>query len=207
MEPRPAPIATDTACRAQAEGVKLGYSDMIADLGPTFLAATCLPSIVARNPDHPHACAVLPGVVWGYAGWAFYPIMSAAEHSLLVLVLAGITAGATRSLRPILPACWSFQVLTLAPLMLRLLLGASIVEKIMGVLIVLYMAFLVAMARSYHRSLSCSLRLGFEYESLVRDLGDEIGNRKQIESELRTRNDGAGKADQAKGEFLATMTH
>src|SRR5260221_430690 len=111
MEPRPAPIATDSARRAQAEVVKLGYSDM--------------------------------------------------------------TAGATRSLGPILPACWSFQVLTLAPLMLRLLLGASIVEKIMGVLIVLYMAFLVAMARSYHRSLSRSLRLGFEYESLVRDLGDE----------------------------------
>ncbi|HKB56612.1 MAG TPA: ATP-binding protein, partial [Lacunisphaera sp.] len=247
MEPRPAPIATDSARRAQAEVVKLGYSDLMAGLGATFLAATGLAWIVARNHDDTHAWAwlagmclmislrfvsglryrrtgknpsqvekwerrfiagaVLTGLVWGYAGWAFYPIMNATEHSLLVLVLAGITAGATRSLGPILPACWSFQVLTLAPLMLRLLLGASIVEKIMGVLIVLYMAFLVAMARSYHRSLSRSLRLGFEYESLVRDLGDEIGNRKQIESELRTAKECAEKANQAKGEFLATMSH
>jgi signal transduction histidine kinase len=247
MEPRPATIATDSARRAQTEMVKLGYSDLMAGLGATLLAATGLAWVVARNHDDTHAWAwlavmwlmislrfvsglryrrtgkdpsrvekwerrfiagaVLTGLGWGYAGWAFYPIMNATEHSLLVLVLAGITAGATRSLGPILPACWSFQVLALGPLMLRLLLGASIVEKIMGALIVLYMAFLVAMARSYHRSLSRSLRLGFEYESLVRDLGDEIGNRRQIESELRTAKERAEKANQAKGEFLATMSH
>ncbi len=247
MESRPSTVATDSARRARAEVVKLGYSDLMAGLGATLFAATGLAWVVARNHDaaltwgwltvmclmislrfvsglryrragkDPSqvekwerrfiAGAVLTGLGWGYAGWAFYPIMSANEHSLLVLVLAGITAGATRSLGPILPACWSFQVLTLGPLMLRLLLGSSIVEIIMGALIVLYMAFLVTMARSYHRSLSSSLRLGFEYETLVRELGDEIGTRKQIESELRTAKERAEKANQAKSEFLATMSH
>ncbi|MSU47440.1 MAG: hypothetical protein EXS42_10095 [Lacunisphaera sp.] len=153
------------------------------------------------------AGAVLTGLGWGYAGWVFYPIMSAPEHSLLVLVLAGITAGATRSLGPILPACWSFQVLTLGPLTLRLLLGGIIVQTMMGVLALLYIAFLIAMARSYHRNLSSSLRLGFEYEALVRELNDEITTRKQIESELHTAKERAEKANQAKSEFLATMSH
>ena len=84
--------------------------------------------------------AVLSGLGWGYSAWVFYPIM-AGEHelSLLVLVLAGMTAGATRSLGPIPAACWSFQLLTLLPLIARLLLGGGLVQTVMGFLAVLYL--------------------------------------------------------------------
>ena len=43
------------------------------------------------------AGAVLTGLGWGYASWVFFPIMGDLELSLLILVIAGITAGATRS--------------------------------------------------------------------------------------------------------------
>ena len=68
------------------------------------------------------------GLGWGYASWMFYPQMGQMEHSVLVLVLAGITAGATRSLSPVLRACWLFQVLTLLPLTVRFALGSETVQ-------------------------------------------------------------------------------
>jgi signal transduction histidine kinase/CheY-like chemotaxis protein len=151
--------------------------------------------------------AVLSGLGWGYAAWVFYPLMvGEQELSLLVLVLAGMTAGATRSLGPIPAACWSFQVLTLLPLILRLVLAGSLVTALMGALAVLYTVFLVAMVHSYHRNLSNSLRLGFEYAGLVTELSDEIKTRQGAESDLRTAMDRAEGASRAKSAFLATMS-
>jgi signal transduction histidine kinase len=165
--------------------------------------------------------ALFTALGWGYAGWAFYPGMGQAERSLLILVLAGITAGATRSLGPVLSACWSFQTFTLLPLVLRFFTSGEVVQTVMGVMASFYLVFLMAMARSFHRSLASSLRLGFDYavlvgelqeksqqtEALNRGLTEEIARRKDTEGELRTAKDRAEAASQAKSEFLAMMSH
>jgi signal transduction histidine kinase len=167
------------------------------------------------------AGALLTGLGWGYAGWAFYPLLRELDRSLLILILAGITAGATRSLSPVLSACWAFQLATLLPLGLRLIAGAEAVQTVMGVLALLYAGFLLMMARSFYTSLSRSLRLGFEYavlvselqqkkldtEELNRDLTGENERRRKMEEELRTAKERAESANQAKSEFLATMSH
>ncbi len=167
------------------------------------------------------AGAVLTGLGWGFAAWVFFPVMGDLELSLLILVIAGITAGATRSLGPILPACWSFQVLSLTPLIIRSLSAGVIAQTIMGVLAIFYTAFLIAMARSYHRSLSSSLRHSYESAALAEELKEkqrqtdvlncglsaEVAHRREIEAELRTAKDRAESANQAKSEFLATMSH
>ena len=186
-----------------------------------FLAATAAPETNARGESGFILGALLTGLGWGYAAWMFFPLMGPSEHSLLVLVLAGITAGATSSLSPVLPACWFFQVLTLLPLTVRFALGDDMVQVVMGVLAAFYIAFLVAMARSFHRTLGNSLRLGFEHTELVgelqlkkqqaedynRGLTEEITRRRQIEVELRTAKERAEAASQTKSEFLATMSH
>ena len=165
--------------------------------------------------------SALSGVGWGYAAWTFYPQLDANALPLLILVIAGITAGATRSLGPNLPACWSFQTLCLLPLILRLLQSDVTIHTIMGALAMLYGLFLLAMAHSYHRSLSNSLRLGFEFvdlaaelheekrqvEALNRDLTAEIASRRSVEAELRTAKERAESANLAKSEFLATMSY
>lgn len=167
------------------------------------------------------AGALLTGLAWGYAGWAFYPLLRELDRSLLILILAGLTAGATRSLSPVLPACWSFQLTVLLPLIFRLFLGSEAVQIVMGGLAVLYAGFLLVMARSYHQTLNRSLRLGFEYAMLVselqqkkldaeelnRDLTGENEHRRKMEEELRTAKERAESANQAKSEFLATMSH
>jgi signal transduction histidine kinase len=167
------------------------------------------------------AGAVLTGIGWGYAAWTFYPVMGDLELSLLILVIAGITAGATRSLGPVLPACAIFQLFSLSPLIARALLAGQPAQTVMGGLAVFYLAFLIATARSYHQSLSNSLRLGFESaalaeelkekqrqaEALNRELSEEVANRRQVESELRAAKERAEAANHAKSEFLATMSH
>ncbi len=167
------------------------------------------------------AGAIVTGLGWGYAAWVFYPILGDLELSLLILVIAGITAGATRSLGPVLVACVGFQFTSLLPLIVRALLAEAIAQKMMGGLAILYLAFLVLMARSYHHTLGKSLRLGFESAALAdelkekqiqeqalnRELSGEVAQRRQAETELRAAIERAEAASQAKSEFLATMSH
>ena len=189
--------------------------------GRAFHRAAPAPEKIDRWTNYFSVSAVLTGLGWGFAGWAFYPILTELERSLLILVLAGITAGATRSLSPVLAACWIFQLPTLLPLVARFGLGSEIAHLIMGILGTFFLAFMLAMARSYHRTLADSLRLGLENASLVdvlkqeklqteslnRDLVAENQRRQEAETELRDAKERAEAASQAKGEFLAMMSH
>ena len=165
--------------------------------------------------------ALLSGLGWGFAAWAFFPVMGALERSLLILVVAGVTAGATRSLSPVLLACWSFQAPVLLPLIARFFLGPELVLILMGILAIFFLFFMMAMARSYNRTMANSLRLGLENTALVgvlqaeklqtealnRDLHAENLRRQAAEAELRTAKEHAEAASQAKSEFLAMMSH
>ena len=167
------------------------------------------------------AGALLTGLGWGFAAWNFYPLMGGTERSLLILALAGLTAGATRSLSPVLGACWSFQLPTVLPLIARLFQVPEPASLIMGGLAAFFVLFMMAMARSYHRSIASSLRLGFENaalvgvlkqekrqtESLNSDLIAENQRRQAAEAELRSAKERAEAANQAKSEFLAMMSH
>jgi signal transduction histidine kinase/ActR/RegA family two-component response regulator len=167
------------------------------------------------------AGSVLTAAGWGYAAWAFTPIINESERALLILILAGMTAAATRALGPILKICWAFQALCLVPLIARFFVSDDTVQTLMGFMAVIYLGFLVAMAHSYHHHVSRALALSYEHTELVGQLQqkhndadllnegliEEIGRRKHIESELRSARDRAENANQAKGEFLATMSH
>ncbi|WP_438482773.1 ATP-binding protein [Oleiharenicola lentus] len=164
---------------------------------------------------------VFTALGWAYAGWSFLPQLNETERSVLILVLAGMTAGATHSLAPVVVASWVFQIVALMPLIARFFLGGELVQVITGTLATAYLFFLFTMSRSYHRHVSNALRLSFQHEQLVAELQqkqtdtvtlnqgltEEISRRKHIESELRSAKERAENANQAKGEFLATMSH
>jgi len=165
--------------------------------------------------------AMISGLGWGYAGWVFYPIVNGSERSFLIFILAGLTAGASRSLAPVLRACWGFQLPILLPLVLHFFGSNEALQTVMGILSLVFILFMLAMARRYHRSLADSLRLGFAHTALVAELQEkkstaenlnrgltaEIAHRNQIEEELRSAMARAEAANVAKSEFLATMGH
>jgi signal transduction histidine kinase/ActR/RegA family two-component response regulator len=136
-------------------------------------------------------------------------------------MLAGLTAGATRSLSPVLPACLSFQAATLLPFILRCLTGGETVQMVMAVMGSLYVVFLLLMTRSFYTTLRNSLRLGFEHEVVVgelqqkkrvteelnRSLTEENLRGRKMEDELRAAKERAEAANRSKSEFLATMSH
>jgi len=167
------------------------------------------------------AGATLTGLAWGYTAWAFFPILQDHDRSLLTLILIGLTAGATRSLSPVLPSCLLFQTAALVPLIVRCFVDSETVQAFMGLMGMLYTGFLLVMARSFHRTLANSLRLGFEHEIIVRELQEkkqvseelnrnlteENSRRRTMEDELRSAKERAEAANQAKSEFLATMSH
>ena len=75
MESRPSAIATDSASRAQAEVVRLGYGDLPTGLAATFVVATGLAWIVARNHAATHAWVWLTTML-GVAAWRFSTVLS-----------------------------------------------------------------------------------------------------------------------------------
>ncbi len=167
------------------------------------------------------AGAVSSGLGWGAAGWFFYPHLPPTASAFLIFCLSGMTAGATRSLSPLLRACWLFQIFAQLPLVTQFFLSGETIHYLMGGLSIVYLSLLLAMARSFQQTLTSSLRNGFAHADVVttltseqertqqlnRDLRAENERRQRIEVELREARDRAENESHAKSEFLATMSH
>jgi signal transduction histidine kinase len=151
----------------------------------------------------------------------FYPDLPPSESAMLVFCLSGMTAGATRSLSPLLRACWIFQIFAQVPIIVRFFLSGETVQYFMGGTAVAYLFILLAMAKSFRQTLSNSLRNGFAHadvvgvlveeqertEHLNLSLTAENERRQQAERALRDARDRAEAETRAKSEFLATMGH
>jgi len=161
--------------------------------------------------DRPRFIAVTAaaGLLWGVAVWNFYPIVPSEYQTAIVLALAGLTTGAARLLVPVPLANLAYLYLSVLPLMGCFLTADAPLAVVLGLggMSVFYLTYMTIAAIQQHRTLSASLRLGFEHAELARSLGEEVGRRKVVEDELRTASDRAQAANRAKSEFLATMSH
>ncbi|MBI5689471.1 MAG: response regulator [Verrucomicrobia bacterium] len=131
--------------------------------------------------------------LWGSAGWFYFQGPDLTPRLLLVMILAGLNAGAARSLASV-PLCFRLYLLaTLGPLTARI---ASLGEPggwMLALMVVTYALFLLNTARLHHQDLRQLWRLLFENESLVATLSQA---KEQAEA-----------ASQAKSDFLATISH
>ena len=135
---------------------------------------------------------VLAGAIWGSAGGWFFAPGALLPGLLLVFIIAGLNAGAARSLAPVLPFYWAYIVATLAPVCVHFA-GGGRVGWLLVLCSVTYALFLANTARLHHADLRRLYRAIFENEELVRGL-----SRAKEQAEA---------ASQAKSEFLATMSH
>ncbi|MES2697842.1 MAG: ATP-binding protein, partial [Verrucomicrobiota bacterium] len=135
---------------------------------------------------------ILAGAMWGSAGWLYFQLVAIVPAILLVVILAGMNAGAARSLASV-PLCYNVYVIaTLAPLLARLL-TLSPPEWPLALVALTYALFILNTAKLHHADLRQLWQLIYEHEVLVVTLSQA---KEQAEA-----------ASRSKSEFLATMSH
>ena len=121
------------------------------------------------NDDAAHARLIrfrvgvlVAGVVWGSAGFLLFP----AEHShyqmLLILMLAGMTAGGVVSFSADLLSAILFSVSLIVPLMLRLFATGDSVSAAMGLAVMLYLGFMIMALRRINQNICENIILRLE---------------------------------------------
>jgi signal transduction histidine kinase/CheY-like chemotaxis protein len=136
---------------------------------------------------------IIAGLGWGAGAWIFLATQALLPRCLVVFIVAGMNAGAARSLAPVRACYVAYIVVTLAPGVVRFLQFPEPGSWTLAACTVTYALFLLNTARLHHADLAKLYRLIFENDKLVGTLS---------EAKLR-----AEAANQAKSEFLATMSH
>jgi signal transduction histidine kinase/CheY-like chemotaxis protein len=136
---------------------------------------------------------VMAGLIWGCAAWLYFESDSLTSRLLLLMILAGMNAGAARSLASVPLHYRLYVAVTLTPLLLRFLTldGAGGITLALAALT--YALFLMNTAKLHHADLRQLWHLIYQHEELVKVLSGA-----KLEAEA---------ASQAKSDFLATMSH
>jgi signal transduction histidine kinase/CheY-like chemotaxis protein len=136
---------------------------------------------------------LVSGAAWGVAGWLFIANDDLLTRCIVVLIITGLNAGATRALSPMRYYFGLYVALTLGPMALRMLVDGEPGSWTLAGCTLTYALFLLHTATRHHKDLQHLYRLILENDRLVATL-----------SEAKER---AESANRAKSEFLATMSH
>ena len=96
--------------------------------------------------------AIATGVVWGMAGLLLFPADNVTHQVFLAFVLAGLSAGALAALAADRQSALGFVVPALLPLALRFAMEGGSIPLAMGLMVLIYLVFVVAsVARTRHQ--------------------------------------------------------
>ncbi|HEY1107173.1 MAG TPA: ATP-binding protein [Opitutaceae bacterium] len=135
---------------------------------------------------------IAAGLAWGFAGWFYFQLSAFLPSMLLVVIIAGMNAGAARSLASV-PVCYNAYVVTTSVPLLARYLTLSPPDWLLALVTFTYALFILNTAKLHHADLRQLWRLIYEHEVLVTHLSQA---KEQAEA-----------ANRSKSEFLATMSH
>ncbi len=142
----------------------------------------------------------ISGIFWGSAGVLFYTPESTAHLIYLIMFQFGLIAGAAISLAYLRGAFALFAFTTVIPLSLLLMLEQDWHYFWIALTLLLSMLIMFGLSRNVYHSISHSLLIRFENESLVKKL--------QLQAlELKAQKEKAVKANEDKSRFLASASH
>src|SRR5262249_3792165 len=146
------------------------------------------------------------------------PRAAAVHHVFPVFLLGGMAAGAVAVLAVVPAAYAAFAVTALTPLSVRLLLQEGQPGAAMGVLSLVFLGFLLAVARRVHEAITEALTLRLDNLDLVNTLSlseqrtatancalpQEVAERQRIEAALR---EASATLEQRVAERTAELAH
>jgi signal transduction histidine kinase len=136
---------------------------------------------------------IVSGCIWGLGAWWFLDTEALLPRCLVVFIIAGLNAGAARSLAPVRQFCLVYVITTLVPIVLRFATYPEAGSWTLSLITATYGLFLVHTSWLHHADLRKFYHLIFENEALVASLSEAMCR--------------AEAANLAKSEFLATMSH
>jgi signal transduction histidine kinase len=158
---------------------------------------------------------------WGLIGPISFMIDNELYRMLTLFMLGGMGAGAIISRAPVFKIYVISLVSLLTPIIITLALQRTTVTDAMLALVLIYLLFMLSVAKSYSSTINRNIRLWLDNEQLVeqlrrshaeveqtnRVLTQEIEYRKEIEVELTEAKERSEQASEAKNQFLATVSH
>jgi diguanylate cyclase (GGDEF)-like protein len=117
------------------------------------------------------------GVLWGAAGVLFYPQSNETQLIVLGFILGGMGAGAVTSLNAYLPAFYVYLLPSVVPFCALLALEGDPDHLVMAAACVMYMVWLMILARKANLWLTTSMRHRFENADLIRSLESRVEER------------------------------
>ncbi|MGD2117556.1 MAG: response regulator [Chromatiales bacterium] len=165
--------------------------------------------------------ALLTGAGWGVAALAFIPGSDAVYQMAVALVIVAFSAGALTTQFPLPQALAAIFFPAILPLTYIAFSVGGALFNLLGIMLVVFILFIIGAARRLHHLLIKSLRFRFENAALAQHLQqekqateqlndilqDEIRVRQQTEQHLIEAKKEAEQASQAKSEFLSSMSH
>lgn len=120
--------------------------------------------------------SLLGGISWGALGVYFFPEANAEQQILMILMLAGVTAGAVPFSAAVPSAAIVFLVSSLPPFIISIALLQNYTYLLFDMAVSLYLVYMIILTiRSYHL-INNSVILKFENDALLSNL--EISNKK-----------------------------
>jgi len=130
------------------------------------------------------AGVVVTGALWGVAGTVLFPAHSHVHQMFLLIVLAGMAAGAVPFLSSVFRVYAAYVLPMLAPLAVDLWLQPGAVFRYIAAMVLLYLLLLLISARRIAANLGESTDLRFERTALAEEL-EQANARLWAEAEQR----------------------
>ncbi|MGE0384641.1 MAG: response regulator [Gammaproteobacteria bacterium] len=158
---------------------------------------------------------------WAAAAAAVAVLDRPEYRTIVILALAGVTAGAVSAYAPLPALARGFQVLVLVPLAVALASGGATTDFVLAGLMVAYLLTMLGLIGRNGQTIRESLEYRYandelaaallasknEADSLNRSLRRQVEQLQRTEKELTAARDQAQLAARAKSEFLANMSH
>lgn len=137
--------------------------------------------------------AGLAGALWGLSSFAVFFTSSGLLQGVIAFVLAGMTAGAVALSSAYMPAFVAFAVPAVGTAIIAFAVHGGVIHIGLAAMSTVFLLILLAVARSWNRTIYRSIELQLSNADLIRRL--------EIER------DRAHAANRAKTDFLANMSH